>query len=60
MRQIGRKMAINKRILVVEVNWLGDVLFSTAAIRALKGKYPQSYIAVLVHKRCRDVLVGNP
>lgn len=53
-------MAINKRILVVEVNWLGDVLFSTAAIRALKGKYPQSYIAVLVHKRCRDVLVGNP
>jgi len=53
-------MIKNKRILIVEVNWLGDVLFSTAAIRALKGKYPQSYIGVLVHNRCRDVLVGNP
>ena len=53
-------MTKNKRILIVEVNWLGDVLFSTAAIRALKGKFPQSYIGVLVHKRCKDVLVGNP
>jgi lipopolysaccharide heptosyltransferase II len=50
----------NKRILVVEVNWLGDVLFSTAAIRALKNKYPGSYIAVLLHKRCRDILTDNP
>ncbi|MDD5292317.1 MAG: lipopolysaccharide heptosyltransferase II [Candidatus Omnitrophica bacterium] len=51
---------ITKRILVVEVNWLGDVLFSTAAIRALKNKYPGSYIGVLLHKRCRDVLADNP
>lgn len=50
----------NKRILVVEVNWLGDVLFSTAAIRALKNKYPGSYIAVLLHKRCKDILTDNP
>jgi len=49
-----------KRILVVEVNWLGDVLFSTAAIRALKNKYPGSFIGVLLHSRCRDVLTDNP
>ncbi|MFC1646394.1 lipopolysaccharide heptosyltransferase II [Candidatus Omnitrophota bacterium] len=53
-------MAGNNRILIVEVNWLGDVLFSTPAIRAIKNKYPDSYIGVLVHKRCKDVLLGNP
>lgn len=50
----------NKRILIVEVNWLGDVLFSTPAIRAIRKKYSESYIGVLVHKRCKDVLIGNP
>lgn len=50
----------NKRILIVEVNWLGDVLFSTPAIRALKGEYPDSFIGCLVHKRCKEVLIGNP
>jgi hypothetical protein len=29
-----------ERILIVEVNWLGDVLFSTPAIRAIRNKYP--------------------
>jgi lipopolysaccharide heptosyltransferase II len=53
-------MAENNRILVVEVNWLGDVLFSTPAIRQLKIKYPKSYICVLVHKRCKEILMGNP
>lgn len=53
-------MTRSNRILIVEVNWLGDVLFSTPAIRALKNKYPDSYIGVLVHKRCKDVLIGNP
>ena len=50
----------NKRILIVEVNWLGDVLFSTAAIRELRAMHPQSYIGCLVHKRCQEVLAGNP
>ncbi|MFH1622458.1 MAG: lipopolysaccharide heptosyltransferase II [Candidatus Omnitrophota bacterium] len=50
----------NNRILIVEVNWLGDVLFSTPAIRALRKRYPNSYLSVLVHKRCKEVLLGNP
>jgi lipopolysaccharide heptosyltransferase II len=50
----------NNKILIVEVNWLGDVLFSTPAIRVLKEIYPDSYIGVLVHKRCQEVLLGNP
>ena len=51
---------MDKRILVVNVNWLGDVIFSTPFIRALREAYPDSYIACLLHPRCKDVLEGNP
>ena len=48
------------RILIVNVNWLGDVLFSTPAIRAVRKKYPGSYIACLVPARCAGLLTNNP
>lgn len=51
--------AAKERVLIVEVNWLGDVLFSTAAIRAIRKKHPGAYIAVLVVPRCKQVLLGN-
>jgi len=49
-----------KRILIVNVNWLGDVLFSTPLIRALRQKYPNAYVACMVIPRCREVLEHNP
>ena len=49
-----------KRILIVEVNWIGDVLFSTPFIRSVREAYPQSHIACLVHPRCREMLASNP
>lgn len=49
-----------KRILIVNVNWLGDVLFSTPFIRAVKNNFPNAYIACMVAPRCREVLQGNP
>lgn len=48
------------KILVVEVNWLGDVLFTTPAIKALRRKFPESYICCLVHPRAKEILEGNP
>lgn len=48
------------KILIVEVNWLGDVLFSTPAIKALRGKFPDSFIACLAVPRVREVLENNP
>ncbi|MFH0877408.1 MAG: lipopolysaccharide heptosyltransferase II [Candidatus Omnitrophota bacterium] len=48
-----------ERILVIEVNWLGDCLFSTPAVRAIRRKSPGAYIAALVVPRCREVLLGN-
>jgi lipopolysaccharide heptosyltransferase II len=48
-----------KRILVVNVNWLGDVVFSTPLLRVLRRAHPDAYIACLLQPRCREVLEGN-
>lgn len=49
-----------KRIVIFNVNWLGDVLFSTAVIRNVRRNYPESHIACIIPPRCAAVLEGNP
>lgn len=49
-----------KRILIFNVNWLGDVLFSTAVIRNIRYNFPDSFIACIIPQRCAPVLEGNP
>jgi len=49
-----------KRILIFNVNWLGDVIFSTAVIRNIRRNYPQSFIACIVPARCYPILKNNP
>ena len=51
---------IAKRILIFNVNWLGDVLFSSATIRNIRRNYPDSYIACVIPSRCYPILKGNP
>lgn len=53
-------MEENKRILIFDVNWLGDVLFSTAAIRNVRYNFPGSFIACVIPFSCSQVLEGNP
>jgi len=53
-------MQKNKKILIFNVNWLGDVLFSTAVIRNIRRNFPESFIACIVPSRCYPVLKGNP
>ena len=48
------------RILVVNVNWMGDVIFSTPIFYALKEKYPQAKLSCLCVPRVRDVLSHVP
>lgn len=50
----------SKRILIFNVNWLGDVLFSTAAIRNIRRNFPDSFLACAIPSRCYPVLKGNP
>ena len=49
-----------KNILIINVNWIGDVLFTTPFIRSLREAYPESYIACLLHPRCVEMLQANP
>lgn len=52
--------AARKRILIVSVNWLGDLLFLTPAIRAIRRAHPNSFIACLAPPRGLELLQGNP
>jgi len=49
-----------KRILIWEVNWIGDVLFSTPFIKAIRDKFPKAHIAVITVPRCKEILDVNP
>lgn len=53
-------MKDHKRILIFNVNWLGDVLFSTATIRNIRYNFPDSFIACVIPSRCYSILEGNP
>jgi len=53
-------MKASKKILIFNVNWLGDVLFSTAVIRNIRRNFPDSFIACIIPSRCYPVLKGNP
>ena len=48
------------RILVVRTDRIGDVLVSTPVLEALRLKYPEAHIAMLVSKGSKEVVDGNP
>ncbi len=48
------------KILVVNVNWVGDVIFSTPVFKALRKKYPQARISCLAVPRVKAVLEASP
>lgn len=48
-----------KKILIFNVNWLGDVIFSSSFIRAVRETFPDSYITCAVPPRCRETLEAN-
>ncbi len=57
---MNKNLGVQKRIAVFNVNWLGDVLFSTPALKALRMANPDAFIAVIVHPRTKEILENNP
>lgn len=49
-----------KKILVIKLRHIGDVLLSTPVFKALKENFSQSYISALVNKGTEAVLENNP
>lgn len=48
-----------KNILIINLKYLGDLIVSTAAIRAIRRNFPESVITLLVRSEYKDVLCGN-
>ena len=49
-----------KRLLAVNLNYLGDALFTTPALSALRTRFPLAEIDVLAGERAAAILEGNP
>lgn len=47
------------RIVVKEVNWLGDVVMSLPALRAVRRAYPSAHLAVLVKQELASFFDGS-
>ena len=47
-----------KSILVKQVNWLGDVVMSQPALRAVRRAYPDAHLAVLVRRELASFFDG--
>ena len=50
----------HKKILIIELDNLGDAVMASFLPRVLKQLYPGSYIAVLLKEYTRDVFAHNP
>jgi lipopolysaccharide heptosyltransferase II len=48
------------KILLVRPRLIGDVVFTTPVIRALRRRYPQAHISYLVEPAAAAVVTGNP
>lgn len=51
---------MNKRILMIKLASVGDVLRTSVLLPVLKEKYPESYITWLVREPGEEILSGNP
>jgi len=49
-----------KKILIVNPFGIGDVLFSTPLVSALRAKYPSAHIGYLCNRRTESILAANP
>lgn len=49
-----------KKILVIQLRRIGDVLMCTPALRALRSRYKDSHIAFLTEKESSDLVSLNP
>src|SRR5205814_7939610 len=47
-------------ILLVRLRLIGDVVFTTPAIRALRRRYPDARLSYIVEEEAAPIVAGNP
>jgi lipopolysaccharide heptosyltransferase II len=59
---VYREALSNFKILVIKLSSLGDVILSTAALRAIREKFPQGNykISFLIGEESKDILLRSP
>ncbi|MBN2453896.1 MAG: lipopolysaccharide heptosyltransferase II [Candidatus Omnitrophica bacterium] len=51
---------MSKKILIVRLDRIGDVVLSTPVIKSLRDAYPDSHITMMVAPHAREIVEGNP
>ncbi|MBI4651939.1 glycosyltransferase family 9 protein [Candidatus Desantisbacteria bacterium] len=49
-----------KKILIIQIRRVGDIILTTPVIRAVRSAYPEAHIDFLSNDLSKDVLDGNP
>ena len=49
-----------RKILCLELRYIGDLLFTTTAIRAIKENFPSAELSLLMQRGYQDVMAENP
>ena len=58
--QVYEEAVTKKKILVIKLSALGDVILSLPSLRALRDKFPKSSISVLVGRKSRNIIRNCP
>jgi lipopolysaccharide heptosyltransferase II len=48
------------RVLIVRLRQIGDVVFTTPAVRSIRERFPQAHISYLVEPASAAIVTGNP
>ena len=49
-----------KKILIINVNWVGDTVFATPVFKAIKAQWPDAFLACMAVPRVKAVLESCP
>ncbi len=58
--KVYEEVLSRKRILVIKLSALGDVILSIPSLRSLRRKYPNAWISVLVGRKSRQIIRNCP
>ena len=58
--EIYREVKAEKRILVIKIGALGDVILAGPSLRMLRKKFPSAHVSLLVDSRFSSVVAGCP